>query len=199
MFNDSWDITLAKYFWTPLSLLPSLPPSSKSVIFTGPCGTKLGRNIYWMVLYILFSTGNSQIKKRSQGGINCFVFLYVEIFVLHKFWWLFLHVSYQNTCMSTRLLVLSILLSWLLQDGCCWHQIFSNKIVSFYTLWLNCSVYFMKGSFIFIGDFFLFAQPRRYFIIQLKMRSYFFLLKMIQNSYVLHIYLYQKLLILTSC
>jgi len=56
----------------------------------------------------------------------------------------------------------------------------------------------MKGRFSFIGDLLLFTQPRRYFIIQLKMLSYFFLLKMIQNSYVLHIYLYQKLLILTS-
>ena len=127
------------------------------------------------------------------------MFLYVEIFVLHKFWWLFLHVTYQNTCMSARPLVLSILLSWLLQDGCCWHQIFSSKIVSFYTRWLNCSVYFMKGSFSFIGDFFIYL-PNHVDILSFSSKCFhiFFLLKMIQNSYVLHIYLYQKLLILTS-
>ena len=61
-----------------------------SVSFTGPIGIKLGRNVNWMVLYILFPDRNLQMKKRPQSELKqCFLFLYMGFLFLHWFWWVF--------------------------------------------------------------------------------------------------------------
>jgi len=156
-----------------LPLLPSLHPSLLSVNFTGPIGTKLGRNVKWMVLYILFPDRKFTNEKEPQSEQKqCFLLLYIGFLFLHWFWWVFF-LFLINFCLfcsftlcpreNVTPVVIMITYRWLMLTAYLLHQ----NLLFFYTLCLNCSVYFMNFSFSFFMIFFLFAQQCRYYIIQL--------------------------------
>ena len=156
--SDTWDITLVKYFLTPLSLLLCLHPSSLSVTFTGPIRTKLGWNVNWMVLYILFPdrkfTNEKEAPKWTKTVFSPFV--YMGFLLLHWFWWVFFMflINFCLFCSFTLCPRENVTPVVIMVDVDV--DVLHQNLLFFYTLCLNCSVYFMNLSFILFYDFFFY-------------------------------------------
>ena len=61
---------------------------------TGPIGTKLGRNVHWMVFCFFFLHWSKYTKrnKRPKGVKKGFLFLYVEHLFCNQFWSFFFYM-----------------------------------------------------------------------------------------------------------
>lgn len=130
-----------------------------------------------MVLYIPFPdrkfTNEKEAPKWTKTVFSPFV--YMGFLLLHWFWWVFFMflINFCLFCSFTLCPRENVTPVVIMVDVDV--DVLHQNLLFFYTLCLNCSVYFMNLSFILFYDFFfLFAQQCRYYIIQLKILPYFF-------------------------